>query len=209
VYRQHAVTLRIATALCYGDANHCPAGYPPLRQQLSARLPVTDKNPDITIRPATDKDWPGLWPLLKEVFSQGATYAFDPDISEEEARQVWLTGPRACYVAVNNTAIVGSYYLKPNQPSLGAHVCNAGYVVAPTARGMGLGRLLCLHSQGQARRLGFSAMQFNLVAAGNHSAIHLWRSLGFEEVGRLPKAFRHASLGLMDALIFYKWLGDN
>ena len=50
-------------------------------------------------------------------------------------------------------------------------------------------------------------MQFNLVVSTNEAAVHLWRKLGFEQVGVLPRAFDHARLGLVDALVMYRWLG--
>jgi ribosomal protein S18 acetylase RimI-like enzyme len=49
-------------------------------------------------------------------------------------------------------------------------------------------------------------MQFNFVVSTNEPAVHLWRSLGFEIVGRLPGAFHHPSLGFVDALVMYRSL---
>lgn len=103
-------------------------------------------------------------------------------------------------------AVVGSYMLRPNQPGLGDHVANAGYVVSPEARNRGIARALCEHSLRTAADAGFVAMQFNFVVATNNSAVHLWTSCGFETVGRLPGAFRHARLGLVDVLIMYRRL---
>jgi hypothetical protein len=45
--------------------------------------------------------------------------------------------PVATYVALENEQIVGTYFLKPNQPGLGSHVCNAGFVVHSHFRGKG------------------------------------------------------------------------
>jgi ribosomal protein S18 acetylase RimI-like enzyme len=56
--------------------------------------------------------------------------------------------------------------------------------------------------------MGYLAMQFNFVVETNTRAIALWEDLGFETVGRLPRAFRHPVAGLVDARIMYKWLGD-
>ena len=110
-------------------------------------------------------------------------------------------------MAENSQAeIVGSYYLKPNQPGLGSHVCNAGYVVAEVAWGQGIGTALCHHSQAQARAAGFRAMQFNLVVSTNHGAVYLWQKLGFTVVGTLPAAFNHRRYGYVDALVMYKLL---
>jgi len=39
------------------------------------------------------------------------------------------SSPSSTYVALAEGQMVGTYYLKPNQPGLGSHVCNAGYMV--------------------------------------------------------------------------------
>jgi ribosomal protein S18 acetylase RimI-like enzyme len=112
-------------------------------------------------------------------------------------------------VAEREGEILGTYYLKTNQAGGGAHVCNAGYMVAEAARGQGIARAMCVHSQDEARELGYLAMQFNFVVETNRGAIALWQSLGFETVGHLPRAFRHPQAGLVDARVMYKWLGDG
>ena len=78
-------------------------------------------------------------------------------------------------------------------------MCNCGYVVAPVAQGQGVASLMCEHSQQQAVAMGFRAMQFNLVVASNVRAVRLWQHLGFAIVGTLPGAFRHHTLGYVDA----------
>ncbi|MBU6229430.1 MAG: GNAT family N-acetyltransferase [Cyanobacteria bacterium REEB459] len=161
----------------------------------------------IPIRAYRSQDWPQLWSILEPIFRAGETYVFDPDISAAEAQGIWVDTPPLTFVAEDSHAqIVGSYYLKPNQPGLGSHVCNCGYVVAEAARGQGIGAALCHHSQVIARAEGFRAMQFNLVVATNHRAVHLWQKLGFEVVGRLPAAFNHRRYGYVDALVMYKSL---
>ena len=50
---------------------------------------------------------------------------------------------------------------------------------------------MCEHAMSHARACGFTAMQFNFVIASNERAVRLWESLGFETVGRLPRAFLH------------------
>jgi ribosomal protein S18 acetylase RimI-like enzyme len=66
---------------------------------------------------------------------------------------------------------------------------------------------MCEHSQEAALELGYLAMQFNFVAASNEGAVRLWNKLGFETVGRLPRAFNHPIQGYVDALVMFKWLG--
>jgi ribosomal protein S18 acetylase RimI-like enzyme len=160
-----------------------------------------------TIRPFEPEDWPQVWPILNTTFKSGDTYAFSPDSTEKQIHDAWIELPQATYVAVSGTAeIVATYTLKPNQPGLGSHVCNCGYVVAAAARGQGLAARLCEHSQEEARRLGYRAMQFNLVVATNEVAVRLWQRLGFTIVGSLPGAFRHSTLGFVDAYVMHKSL---
>lgn len=158
------------------------------------------------IREAVESDWPAFWPILREAFSTGDTYPFPPDISEEDARRAWMDVPQATYVAEEGGAVLGTYYLKPNQPGLGSHVCNAGYIVARAARRRGLGSALCAHSMDEARRLGFRAMQFNLVVVTNEGAVRLWKDMGFRVIGTVPGAFNHKTHGYVDALIMYQEL---
>jgi ribosomal protein S18 acetylase RimI-like enzyme len=147
-----------------------------------------------------------VWPIFQAVVAAGDTYAYDPATSEEEARALWTTPPARCFVALELGVAVGAYCLKPNQPGLGDHVVNAGYMVSPAARGRGIGGRLCAHSIEVARRAGFRGMQFNFVVASNEAAIRLWERNGFAVVGRVPEAFRHRTLGLTDVLVMYRRL---
>jgi ribosomal protein S18 acetylase RimI-like enzyme len=49
-------------------------------------------------------------------------------------------------------------------------------------------------------------MQFNFVVATNDPAVALWKSFGFDVVGRLPRAFQHPKHGLVDALVMHRAL---
>jgi ribosomal protein S18 acetylase RimI-like enzyme len=160
----------------------------------------------VGIRPFQDADWAEVWPLLQSTFAAGETYTFAPDISEADARKSWIDAPQATFVAVDDGRILGTYFIKPNQPALGAHVCNCGYVVAAHAEGRGIAAQMCEHSQRWAVEQGFRAMQFNFVVSTNERAVRLWERLGFAVVGRLPGAFRHHRLGFVDALVMFKTL---
>jgi ribosomal protein S18 acetylase RimI-like enzyme len=159
------------------------------------------------IRPFEERDWPSVWPLLHNTFLAGDTYAFPPESTEPEIHRAWVEVPAATFVACSNAGLVlGTYFLKPNQPGLGSHVCNCGYVVAPEARGRGVASAMCEHSQAEALSMGFRAMQFNLVVATNERAVGLWQKLGFSVVGTLPGAFRHQRLGFVNAFVMFKTL---
>jgi ribosomal protein S18 acetylase RimI-like enzyme len=161
----------------------------------------------ISIRRYQEADWPALWSILQQTLVSGDTYAFAPDSSETEIHKAWIESPAATYVAVTfDGRLAGTYILKANQPGLGSHVCNCGYVVAPEFRRQGIASALCEHSQREAVSAGFLAMQFNLVVSTNEQAVRLWTKLGFHVVGALPGAFRHQRLGFVDALVMYKTL---
>lgn len=160
-----------------------------------------------SIRPYQSPDWPFLWQILQSVFATGDTYAFSPASTEAEIHNTWVTLPQATFVATTAAgAVIGTYILKPNQPGLGSHVCNCGYVVAESERGCGVAAALCEHSQAQARALGYRSMQFNLVVSTNVAAVRLWQKLGFAIVGTLPGAFKHSRMGYVDAHIMHKSL---
>lgn len=145
--------------------------------------------------------------MIEPVFRAGESFPCSPTTSKDEAYRYWVEAPRATYVAVDDAdKLLGIYYIKPNQPTLGAHVCNCGYIVAETARGQGVASAMCEHSQAQAVILGFKAMQYNLVVCANEAAVHVWQKNGLEIVATLPGAFQHARLGLVDAYIMYKVL---
>ncbi|MCP3751536.1 GNAT family N-acetyltransferase [Pseudomonas sp. SBB6] len=162
----------------------------------------------IHIRPMTAADFERFWPTFQAIVSACETYAFDPAMSQEQARQLWLEAPLRTLVAEEDGVLLGSYFLKANAAGPGNHVSNCGYMVCDAARGRGVARLMCEHSQQLARELGFLAMQFNSVVSSNEVAVALWQKLGFAIVGRLPKAYRHARLGLVDSLVMYKWLEE-
>jgi ribosomal protein S18 acetylase RimI-like enzyme len=69
---------------------------------------------------------------------------------------------------------------------------------------MARARLMCEHSQKIAIELGFEAMQFNNVVSTNEVAVRLWERLGFTVIGTIPKAYKHAQLGLVDSYVMYK-----
>lgn len=158
------------------------------------------------IREATEADFDAIWAIFDPVVRAGDTYAFPTDCDRDTARRLWMELPQATYVAEEDGSVLGTYYIKANAMGPGAHVCNCGYMTSPDARGRGLATAMCEHSQKEALRLGFKAMQYNSVISTNSGAVRLWQKLGFEIVGTLPKAFKHPQDGYVDAFVMYKWL---
>jgi len=158
------------------------------------------------IRRAFSSDKQPVWQIMKAVIATGDTYVFDPETPEDEMIAYWFAPEKHIYVADEDGEIFGTYWLKANQPGLGSHVGNGAYMVSPNAKGKGIGRMMAEHSIGEARRLGFTAMQFNFVVKSNDVAVKLWQSVGFEIIGEIPEAFNHKQNGLTNAYIMYRKL---
>ena len=158
------------------------------------------------IRPAHPTDSPAIWAIIGPVIRAGETYALPRDMSAQAALAYWLNPDRETFVAEENGVCLGTYYLRANQQGGGAHVANCGYITAATAQGKGVARAMCAHSLTTARARGFLAMQFNLVISTTTRAVRLWQELGFATLCRLPQAFAHPTLGLVDALVMFQTL---
>ncbi|SDL55275.1 Ribosomal protein S18 acetylase RimI [Catalinimonas alkaloidigena] len=160
----------------------------------------------LTIRRAETADFAAIWPIFYRVVGEGTTYAFAPDTSREEAQCLWMGPGLHTYVALEDERVVGTYFFKANQPGLGAHVANAGYMVDPDGNRRGVGRAMGEHSLQEAKQQGFKALQFNFVVSTNERAVRLWQALGFQIVGTVPQAFQHRTLGLVDVYIMHRFL---
>jgi L-amino acid N-acyltransferase YncA len=160
----------------------------------------------IEIRPAEIADSDDVWTVLEAVVRAGDAFVNEPGSTREEVLAGWEGPDSRNFVAELDGEIAGAYVLRPNNVGLGSHVANASFAVAPQARGHGVGRAMGEHALAEARRLGFRAMQFNAVVSTNQPAIALWRALGFEEVGRIPGAFRLPSGRYVDTLVMHRAL---
>ena len=158
------------------------------------------------IRPATEQDVPAILDIVAPILRAGDTYAIDSNMSDDDVIAYWMGKDKVTLVAEEDGKIVGTYYIRQNQGGGGSHVCNCGYMTPPAASGRGIARRMCEDSLIRAKELGYRAMQFNFVIASNAAAVHLWPTLGFEIVGRLPGAFMHPTLGESDALVMYRKL---
>ena len=160
------------------------------------------------IREATESDWTAIWPFFREIVRAGETYAYDPEITEAEARDLWMVGPPGVtFVAVVDGEVAGSANAYANRPGAGSHVASASFMVDPARAGRGAGRALGEAVIGWAAAEGFHSIQFNAVVDTNERAIGLWRSLGFRVIGTVPEAFRLPDGTLTGLHVMYRRLG--
>jgi len=167
---------------------------------------VSGPRAPVVVRSATESDAEGVLAIARELVSDGTTYVFAPETTDDELAAYWLDARARRFVATVAGEVAGCYLLRPNQTGRGGHVANASYAVAQRFAGRGVGRAMGEHSLEEARRHGFTALQFNFVVSTNEAAIALWKKLGFRIVGEIPKAFRHPTRGLVDAYVMHRFL---
>jgi len=157
-----------------------------------------------TIRPATDDDWPRIWPFFEATVRAGETYAYPLDLTLETGRELWMADPPGATVVLEDGGeLLGSARMGPNRPGRGDHIGTASFMVAPEARGRGVGRALGEYVVQWHRDQGYRGIQFNAVVETNTAAVELWHSLGFEIVGTVPGAFRSPTHGHVGLHVMY------
>ncbi|MEU8237631.1 GNAT family N-acetyltransferase [Actinoplanes missouriensis] len=149
------------------------------------------------IRPITDADWPEVWAIISEVIRGRETFPYDPGMDEAAARGMWIEqAPGRTVVAASPEGrILGTAKMGTNRPGPGSHVSTASFMVASAARGKGVGTALSRHAVDWARRSGYASMQFNAVVETNTAAVDLYRRVGFQIVGTVPRSFDHPAYG--------------
>lgn len=161
------------------------------------------------IREAHDEDWAAIWPFLRAIVAAGETYTYPRDLTEPQARELWMPGPPGrTVVAVDEAtgAVLGTAKTGPNHMGGAAHIAGGSFMVDPSRSGRGTGRALGEHILALARADGYRAMQFNAVVESNTRAVALWQSLGFEIMTTLPEGFLHPTLGYVGLHIMYRRL---
>src|SRR5258705_11261001 len=99
-----------------------------------------ERDSEINIRNAEERDFDVIFQIFQAVVREGETYAFDPQITREQAHALLMSETVRTFVAELAGEICGAYFLKANQAGPGSHLANAGYMVHGGRRGKGIGR---------------------------------------------------------------------
>jgi acetyltransferase len=151
--------------------------------------------------------------LLQDVVDDGASVGFLPPLSAEEAGEYWdgvaaalEGGGRRLWVArTPGEGVAGTVQLDLEKRANGNHRAELiKLMVSTRARRRGIARALMLAAEAEARRLGRSTL-FLDTRLGDPSEI-LYRSLGWEFAGSIPRYAQSAG-GALDAnAIYYRLL---
>ncbi len=156
------------------------------------------------IREYAETDWPQVWPIVRDIVRAQETFPYDPAMTPDQAREIWIEAPPGLtVVATEDGQVVGTAKVGPNKPGPGAHISTASFMVAGDARGKGVGGTLCRYAMDWAREHGYAGMQFNAVVESNRSAVELYERLGFTMIGTVPGAYEHRVLGRVGLHIMY------
>ena len=159
---------------------------------------------------ADKQDIEPLRRLFQVIIEEGTAYPHDRLPDQDDFMEYWFQGKSTVVAYLQDssrgTDLLGAFYLKPNWPGRARHVANAGFMVAPAWRNKGLGWLLGAMMLQYAKELGYRSVLFNLVFSENQAARHLWKRLGFAEIGIIPGAVRRNDGTYEDAIIMWQSL---
>ena len=148
---------------------------------------------NITVRAYTEADLPAMIEIWNEVVEDGEAFP-QVDPLDADSGRAFFAEQTHCGVAVLEPAgqVIGLYILHPNNVGRCGHIANASYAVERAYRGlqdMHAGEKLVKDCLDEARKAGFTIMQFNAVVESNIHARHLYERFGFIQLGTIPKGF--------------------
>ncbi len=157
---------------------------------------------ELSLHPFAKEDESQVYAIFQEVIQSGSTFPNNISTHEEFLR-CFFSGNSSVFVCKSEEKVLGVFSLKSNFPGHAQHIANASYMVERSHRGQGVGKWLVEQSILTAQKLGFRALQFNLVLSQNLPAVNLYKKLGFTVLGTIPQAFAHADGRYEDAHIMH------
>lgn len=144
----------------------------------------------MVIRKYDKNDLQQMITIWNQVVEDGIAFPQE-ELLREETGEAFFSSQSWCGVAADESGeVVGLYILHPNNVGRCGHICNASYAVSAKRRGQHIGEKLVMDCIAQAKKIGFSILQFNAVVESNIHARHLYERLGFTQLGVIPNGFR-------------------
>ena len=143
----------------------------------------------MNIRAYGPGDLPAMVAIWNEVVEEGVAFPQTEPL-DAASGAAFFAEQTYCGVADDGGTVVGLYILHPNNIGRCGHIANASYAVSSGCRGKHIGEALVKDCLANAKRLGFTIMQFNAVVESNVHARHLYERLGFVPLGVIPGGFR-------------------
>jgi ribosomal protein S18 acetylase RimI-like enzyme len=151
--------------------------------------------------------------LLEDAVAGGASVGFLHPMDKGEALAYWKSvlptlhsGEKVLLVARRGGVIAGCVMLILEQRANGRHRAEiARLMVLRSARRQGIGRALMMAAEEEARRLGRTTLVLDTREGEPSEA--LYRSLGWNLAGVIPK-YARSSDGSVDSTVFYYKLLD-
>jgi ribosomal protein S18 acetylase RimI-like enzyme len=165
-----------------------------LGDQLHARLAIMNSAVEIRDGVSADESVADAAQVIfAELVLGGAALGWVDPPSKAEIRELLekvsaaaRVGDGAVRLAYSGDRLVGlGYWLRYERPTHRPHADLEKVAVASEAQGMGVGRLLTGALIDSAREAGIEVLTLD-ARGDNVNALHLYRTLGFREYGRLP-----------------------
>ncbi len=144
---------------------------------------------NIIIRAYTKDDVDAMSEIWNEVVEEGIAFPQEGFLDHVSGTD-FFDQQTYCGIAEENGEVVGLYILHPNNVGRCGHIANTSYAIKSGYRGKHIGEKLVNDSIEQAKKHGFTILQFNAVVESNIHARHLYERLGFVQLGTIPKGFR-------------------
>lgn len=158
---------------------------------------------NITVREYKSEDAHTAAEIWNEVVRDGVAFPQENEMNDREADEFFRSQSYTGIACDESGRIYGLYILHPNNIGRCGHISNASYAVSSSARGKGVGRAVVTDCIKKAKELGFGILQFNAVVASNTAALVLYKSLGFTQLGIIPRGFRLSNGEFEDIIPHY------
>ncbi|MBQ8825077.1 MAG: GNAT family N-acetyltransferase [Ruminococcus sp.] len=155
------------------------------------------------IRAYEKNDLKSMIQIWNEVVEEGIAFPQEEFLNEKTGSEFFASQTYSAVAVDENNEVCGLYILHPNNIGRCGHICNASYAVSSELRGKHIGEKLILDCLNQAKKHGFKILQFNAVVESNIHARHLYKRLGFMQLGTIPNGFRMKDGHFENICVYY------